>query len=83
MHEMLKTLAIGVESQVSQQEIDELARQAQEAQDKKIWIIILCVFLAIEIIAAVVLPKYIKKYNERKAEKDFRKAERKRIQSKR
>ncbi len=83
MFEMLKTLAIGVESQISQQEVDELARQAQEAQDKKLWIILLCIFLVVEIIAAVVLPKYIKQYNERKSEKEFKKAERKRIQSNR
>lgn len=83
MFEMFKTLAISVEAPLAQQEAEALARQAQEAQERTLWIILLCICLVAEILIALVLPKMIKKHKAKKEEKEFRKAERKRIQSKR
>lgn len=80
---MLKTLAIGVEQYMDKQTAMELAKQEAEAKQKTMWIIILCVILAVEIGCALLIPKIMKKYNERKAADELRKAERKRIQSKR
>lgn len=83
MFEMFKTLAISVEAPLAQQEAEALARQAQEAQERTLWIILLCICLVAEILIALVLPKMIKKHKAKKEAKEFRKAERKRIQSKR
>lgn len=83
MSDMLKTLAIEVTQHIDKETLEELARQAAEAKEKKMWIIILCIALAAELIFVVGFPKIQKKYQDRKAADDLRKAERKRIQSKR
>ncbi|MBP3938801.1 MAG: hypothetical protein IK955_05275 [Clostridia bacterium] len=83
MFEMLNKLAINVEQYVDRQTAEDIARQAAENKEKMIWIIILCVALAAELILAFILPKFLKKFQERKDAENLRKAERKRIQSKR
>lgn len=83
MFETLKALAIGVESQITAEEAEVAARLAQEAKDKTMWIILLVVFLAAELIFASVFPKCLKKYKEKKAKEAEEKARRKAIQSKR
>ncbi len=57
---------------------EEIAREAQELQEKKIWLVVLIVLLIAEIVFAVAYPKIKAK---RKA-KSTQKAERKRIQTK-
>lgn len=83
MFEMLNKLAINVEQYVDRQTAEDIARQAAENKEKMIWIIILCVALVAELILAFILPKFLKKFQERKDAENLRKAERKRIQSKR
>lgn len=83
MFETLNTLAITVQENIDKDIADELARQAAEEKEKMIWIIILCVVLVAELIFAFFFPKFIKKIKARKDEENLRKAERKRIQSKR
>lgn len=83
MFEMLNKLAINVDQYVDRQTAEELARQAAEEKEKIVWIIILCVALAVELILAFILPKCLKKFQEHKDAENLRKAERKRIQSKR
>lgn len=83
MSDMLKTLAIEVESYVDVQTIEEMERLAAEAREKKMWIIILLVILAAELVFALVFPKYHKRFQAQREEKERIRAERKRIQSKR
>ena len=83
MIENLKTLAIEVVQSVDRQSLLEMEKQAQEAAEKKMWMIILIGSLVIELALALLLPKAKKKFEAQKAEKERIKAERKRIQSKR
>lgn len=83
MFDTLNTLAITVEEHIDKETVEELARQAAEQKEKTMWIIILCIALAAELIFAFVFPKFIKKIQARKDAENLRKAERKRIQSKR
>ncbi len=83
MFDTIKTLAIEVEQHIDSQVAQELARQEAENKEKIVWIIVLCIILAAELIFAFVFPKFMKKIQARKDAENLRKAERKRIQSKR
>ena len=81
MSDFINYLAIGVTS--SDVSAEELARQAQEAQARTVWLIVLGVLLVAEIFLAFFLPKFIAKKKAEKQAKAEEKARRKAIQSKR
>ncbi len=57
MFNLINLLAITAEGQAPYVSPEELAEQAKNVQDKKIWLVILIVLLAAEIIFAVIYPK--------------------------
>ena len=72
MSEFFNMLAIGVTDSSSGLTAEQIAQQAQELQDKKIWLAILVALLVIELIVAVGIPKYKKKKAEKKARQQAR-----------
>lgn len=67
MSEFFNMLAIGVTDSSSGLSAEQIAQQAQELQDKKLWLAILIVLLVIELIVAVGIPRYKKNKAEKKA----------------
>lgn len=65
-------LAIGITDSSSGLSTEQIAQQTQELQDKKIWLAILLVLLAVEIFVAVAVPKIKKSRAEKAAKKQAR-----------
>ncbi len=80
MYDFLRILAIAVDSSVDANAAT-LAEKA--AQERTVWIILLVAILVIEVVFAVAFPKILKNLKVKKEAKSQKKAERKRIQSKR
>ena len=79
MYNFLRTLAISVESTIDQDAI--LAEQA--AKERITWIVLIAVSLVIAVALSLALPKIVKNLKAKKKARLQKKAERKRIQSKR
>lgn len=65
-------LAIGVTDSSSGLTAEQIAQQAQELQEKNLWLAILVALLVIELIVAVGIPRYKKKKAEKKARQQAR-----------
>lgn len=72
MSDFFNMLAIGVTDSSSGLTAEQIAQQAQEAQDKKIWLAILIVLLVVELFVAVGVPKIKKNRAEKKARQQAR-----------
>ncbi len=78
MFNLMNLLAVTVDEQKPYISPEELAREAQELQSKKIWLAILIILLAAEIFFAVVYPKI----KAKRKEKSMQNAERRRLSKK-